>query len=364
MKKKLLKSLAQLTTVVLFTNGNISAQVWSGTPNTVNTYTNSNVGISSASTPSPATNARLQIDNTLAHSLGPIEFQINRTYGGGTGMGVPPNYIDINDVAATNPSLFILDYLGQVGINNPNPKHKLDVIGNINGDGNLTISGSVGIGTSTLTDRLTIQDGDMTINKTNDFSNIFARANDYGLVLASNTNPSNGSCIQLFGANNSFLPGGMTFYSSGGPGVGWEFSNYNSGGYLTCMRIRNEGKVIIGKDILSNYPGNYNLYVQNGIITEKLKVANSNDPGNWADFVFNKDYKLLSLAKVESYVKENKHLPEIPSAKEVSKDGIDVAQMDAKLLQKIEELTLYAIQQQKQLEQQQKEIELLMQKIN
>jgi hypothetical protein len=74
----------------------------------------------------------------------------------------------------------------------------------------------------------------------------------------------------------------------------------------------------------------------------------------------------MPLSKVESYVKTNKHLPEIPSANEVAKDGIDVAAMDAKLLQKIEELTLYVIQQQKQIDeqknimnQQQKDIEKL-----
>ncbi len=69
----------------------------------------------------------------------------------------------------------------------------------------------------------------------------------------------------------------------------------------------------------------------------------------------------MPLGKLADYVNANKHLPEIPSASEVAKDGIDVASMDAKLLQKIEELTLYAINQQKEIEQQQKEIDELKQ---
>lgn len=101
--------------------------------------------------------------------------------------------------------------------------------------------------------------------------------------------------------------------------------------------------------------GGYMLYVGQGILTEKLKVANSTDAMNWSDFVFNKEYKLRSLYDVESYINTNKHLPEIPSAKEVAADGIDVASIDAKLLQKIEELTLYVIQQQKEIDELKKE---------
>jgi Leucine-rich repeat (LRR) protein len=63
----------------------------------------------------------------------------------------------------------------------------------------------------------------------------------------------------------------------------------------------------------------------------------------WSDFVFDKGYKLRPLTEVESFIKTNGHLPEIPSAKEVAKEGIDLGAMDAKLLQKVEELTLYII---------------------
>ena len=77
-------------------------------------------------------------------------------------------------------------------------------------------------------------------------------------------------------------------------------------------------------------------------------------PGKDRDYVFNKNYKLMPLNKVADYVKENKHLPDVPSAADVKKEGIDLGSMDAKLLKKIEELTLYVIQQQKQIDELQK----------
>jgi hypothetical protein len=120
----------------------------------------------------------------------------------------------------------------------------------------------------------------------------------------------------------------------------------------------NTGKVLIGDPNLAGFkgtPGTYQLYVQGGILTEKVKaaVATTND---WSDYVFANDYKLKSLNEVELFVKANKHLPNVPSAQEVVKEGIDMAKMDAKLLEKIEELTLYLIELDKKNADQQKQI--------
>ena len=70
----------------------------------------------------------------------------------------------------------------------------------------------------------------------------------------------------------------------------------------------------------------------------------------WPDFVFENDYNLLSLNEVEQYIKQNNHLPNIPSAKEVMENGIDLGEMQSKLLMKIEELTLYILDLQKQID--------------
>jgi hypothetical protein len=77
------------------------------------------------------------------------------------------------------------------------------------------------------------------------------------------------------------------------------------------------------------------------------------------DYVFRDDYKLKSLQEVEDYIKKNSHLPEIPSAKEIEKNGLMLAEMNMSLLKKIEELTLYSIEQNKKIEAQSKEIETL-----
>ncbi|CAH0996750.1 hypothetical protein EMA8858_02885 [Emticicia aquatica] len=92
----------------------------------------------------------------------------------------------------------------------------------------------------------------------------------------------------------------------------------------------------------------YRLIVQDGIITEKVKVA-LKGTADWADYVFDPSYKLMSLDKVEEFVKENKHLPNVPSAEEMSKNGLDVTQTSAKLMEKIEELTLYMIEMNKEI---------------
>jgi hypothetical protein len=92
----------------------------------------------------------------------------------------------------------------------------------------------------------------------------------------------------------------------------------------------------------------YRLIVQDGIITEKVKVA-LKSTADWADYVFEPAYKLMSLDKVEAFVKENKHLPNVPSAEDMSKNGLDVSQTSAKLMEKIEELTLYMIEMNKEI---------------
>jgi len=99
----------------------------------------------------------------------------------------------------------------------------------------------------------------------------------------------------------------------------------------------------------------------NGMIRGKeLKL----EATGWADFVFAPSYKLMPLSKVESHIREHKHLPDIPSEKEILENGVNVVEIQAKLLQKIEELTLYTIQQQKQLEDQAIQLRQLQEQLN
>ena len=82
----------------------------------------------------------------------------------------------------------------------------------------------------------------------------------------------------------------------------------------------------------------YKLAV-NGTIRAKEIIVDT----GWSDFVFQNGYSLPSLSEVEKFISANKHLPGIPTEAEVKKDGITLGNISSKLLQKIEELTLYVI---------------------
>lgn len=111
----------------------------------------------------------------------------------------------------------------------------------------------------------------------------------------------------------------------------------------SALFITNTQSVGIG----TTNPGPYKLAVEGALGARSIKVTLASP---WADYVFDKEYKLRSLSSLEDYIKTNNHLPNIPSAGEVQKDGIDLAQINAKLLEKIEELTLYVIQLNKKIE--------------
>lgn len=91
------------------------------------------------------------------------------------------------------------------------------------------------------------------------------------------------------------------------------------------------------------------LAVNGDVFAKRIKVTQT----GWPDYVFDASYVLPSLQQIEKFIKDHKHLPEISSAKEIGEKGLDLGQNQAKLLQKIEELTLYLIDQNKKLETQQ-----------
>ena len=111
--------------------------------------------------------------------------------------------------------------------------------------------------------------------------------------------------------------------------------------------VSNGGTVHIGPNLNWAIPwstsGAFKLYVEGGIRTERVKVDVANLNG-WADYVFEEDYVLMPIEELEAFIKEHKHLPGVPSAKQVVEEGIDLAEMAKVLLEKIEELTLRVIE--------------------
>ncbi len=126
------------------------------------------------------------------------------------------------------------------------------------------------------------------------------------------------------------------------------------------LYLLNQGGVIVGKE----FGGTGNLMVEGTILASRVKVA-ALGSGNWtwADYVFDKGYKLKSLPEVEAYIKANKHLEGMPTTEEVTKDGLDIAPVTAKLLEKIEELTLYMIEMKKENAALKKDVQVLKSKL-
>ena len=110
------------------------------------------------------------------------------------------------------------------------------------------------------------------------------------------------------------------------------------------------GEVAIGR---STVPSGYKLAVEGHVRAREVRV----DQDTWPDLVFTSEYDLLSLKEVQDFISEHGHLPEIPSAKEAQQNGTDLAKMDRLLLQKVEELTLYILDQEARVEALEKRLE-------
>ena len=186
-------------------------------------------------------------------------------------------------------------YNGNVGIGKPNPSHKLDVLGQIN------VSGQSGGYTTGDIPRLSFGSVDT------EFTELVL---PFGGPLEYKT--FHGHVFKTYGGNNLAVE---------------------------RMRIDIEGNVGIGT---ADSKG-YRLAVNGNVRAREIKVEN----GNWPDYVFARDYQLPSLQETEKHIKDKGHLPGIPSAAEVKANGVDLGEMNAKLLQKIEELTLHLIEKDK-----------------
>jgi len=232
---------------------------------------------------------------------------------------------------------------GNVGVATPTPVNRFDVSGAISIGGGYggvktapangaIIRGNVGIGTPTPMQTLdvngrinvtkgVIQKGGAAITNTNDMG-LYSLDPNTWMRFVTNGQP-------------------MRFYSDGGIGT------------VANMTIAANGNVGIGTDFIA-YDDTYKLAV-NGAIRAKRAVVEL----GWSDFVFEKNYKLKTLEYVEDFIKTNGHLPEIPSAKEIGTNGGDVGELLKLQMQKIEELTLYAIEQNKKIEELSKQIKSL-----
>lgn len=222
---------------------------------------------------------------------------------------------------------------------------------------NGTYAGFVGIGISP-TEKLHVS-GNARANDFNATNGVYNSLNSTALYLRTN------------GTNRLTI-----LNSNGNVGIGTSSPGYNLDvvGTINATSLRMGGATVVSSQWVTsglhiNYtagmvsigtpasPVGYKLAVGGKIVAEEVVVKLQTA---WPDYVFADEYKLLSLLEVERFIKQNKHLPGVPSATQVEADGISLGEMNATLLKKIEELTLYMIELKKENEQQQKLIEALL----
>lgn len=105
-----------------------------------------------------------------------------------------------------------------------------------------------------------------------------------------------------------------------------------------------QGKVSVNTNSMNT---SYSLCVKGGILTDKVKIIHSSD---WPDYVFASDYLLMPLSDLKAFVTEKHHLPDVPTENDIMTEGIEIGDMQGILLKKIEEMTLYILQQQEQID--------------
>ncbi|MBC9908860.1 hypothetical protein [Chitinophaga varians] len=197
---------------------------------------------------------------------------------------------------------------GSVGIGVSDPTEKLDVNGSILARGGLV--SSVPVTENTIGGYLTLQN-------------------------PSKTQPGEAQKWILFNMTGNSYGNSLQFWA-------YDKTGCTAGGMCAArFTITDNGRVGIG----TTKPQT-ELSVLGTITTQKIKVSQN----GWADYVFDPGYKLPSLAEVQQHINTHKHLPDMPSAAVIEQDGLDLGDMQRKQMQKIEELTLYILQQQKEIE--------------
>lgn len=259
------------------------------------------------------------------------------------GNGTRQGYI-YSDGNATNPSFGLLDGDGNWTVHTRKDDYVRFLVNNSE-KMRINTSGNIGIGTALPGYKLEVYNGQIAIRKASASTNHFSNA----ALHIRNTNViDNGGLASIALGTSSANNYGYTINairtSSGQGSLDFRYHSNSTEG-VSRMTIDQIGNVGIGTTTI---PTGYKLAVAGKILAEEIQVSASGT-SPWPDFVFSSTYNLRTLTEVEQFINQNNHLPDVPNAKEVDEKGIAIGAMNAILLQKIEELTLYMIEQEKRM---------------
>ena len=234
----------------------------------------------------------------------------------------------------------ILDYNGYLGIGTITPTQKLDVTGGAIGISNSGLTSNGAISTS-AGNFLSIEG----FNSGNSVKNPVVINPWGGYVGIGKTNPNFQLDVNGVINTSSYMSNSVGVYVDGGTNVGMNNNTgslaFRTNGIDNRMIVDVNGNVGIG----TTDTHNYKFAVNGDIHTKKVVV----DLINWPDYVFKPTYNLKPLSEVKTYIDLNHHLPEMPSEKEITDKGLDLGEMNKLLTKKVEELTLYLIEKDKQI---------------
>ena len=272
---------------------------------------------------------------TRMDSLIPRDSSINRPSG---------DYSDLqitNAATGANPDNGLLMYVhGRHGFLR-HQESDLFTIGSRDFDiMNFTMDGRVGIGTDQPAQMLHVVDGNILISRTSNMSNRAPGSYNgslfFGADIDGNTPCGSWGIEYINDTNHPEYGQGLNFWQPFGANHTWT-GNYR-------LFLADNGKIGIG----TQFP-QAELSVNGTILAKEVRVNTSST--YWPDYVFENNYKMMTLSELENYINEYKHLPGIPSASEVEESGsVDLGEMNTLLLQKVEELTKYIIDLQKQID--------------
>ena len=274
------------------------------------------VGVSSANT-SQSVDAVLNLfnNNTTANNITSLAFGMVGTSSNGFSRigvinedrttGTEDQHMFFSTIGnGSDGERMRINSIGNVGIGTSTPSERLDIVGNVKMTGTL-LNGSNSLELNT------IGNGDLRLKSGGSASHIILNATGNFIFQDASLNRK------------------MTIESTGNIGIGTD---------APVHKLDVNGT--------SRFTGR--MIVDNNIETKQVKVSST--PGSFPDYVFSEHYALRTIPELEEFIKTNGHLPNIPKAEEVETNGQDLGLIQRKLLEKIEELTLYTIQQEKRLQ--------------